>query len=151
MSSQWQAQRFYLPLSKGLCSFTFYRTQGKGSMVTWWLIGQERRDSLTGINMIKSEGSLPSRSSLPKRDSIPSAKSEGSLQSQKNSLAREMQDVTVVAKTSEGSASSRGQSCYSKIVSFNGHHQNSSSSQEQLDHNLPLPGTVVTDNEPLLL
>ena len=118
-------------------------------MVTWWLIGQEeqRRDSLTGINMVRSEGSLQSQK---RKNSIPATKSEGSLLSQKNGSIQN--DVTVVAKTSEGSLSSRRQS-YSKIVSFNGggHSPNSSSSQEQLDQNLPLPGTVVTDNEPLLL
>ena len=119
-------------------------------MVTWWLIGQEeRRDSLTGINLARSEGSVQSRkNSMAKRDSVPQAKSEGTLNSQTNSLSQK-ESNPLPPPPGEGSFTPRRQS-YSKIVSFTGHSQNSSSSQEQLDQNLPLPGTVITDNEPLL-
>lgn len=39
--------------------------QGKGSMVTWWLVGQQKhsRDSLTGMNITQSEGAINNISS----------------------------------------------------------------------------------------
>lgn len=116
-------------------------------MVTWWLMGQEeRRDSLTGINLARSDGSVQSRkNSMAKRDSVAMAKSDGTLNSQTNGLNQKETN----AVSGEGTFVPRRQS-YSKIVSFNGHSQNSSSSPEQLDQNLPLPGSVITDNEPLL-
>lgn len=204
-------------------------------MVTWWLVGQEeqRRDSLTGINMIRSEGGIQSRknslamkdsgalnlirseegiqsslamkdtgssivrsdggrqsqmitlakkdfgirmgrngsgrkscsaamngagvgkarsdgglqSSSKRRGSIPVTKSEGFSSPRRGSARKE---ASTVEKAKEGNLNLERQS-YSKIVSFNsGHSQNSSSSQEQLDQSLPLPGTVMSDNEPLL-
>ena len=117
-------------------------------MVTWWLMGQEeRRDSLTGINMAKGEGSLKlQKNSSLKQKSMRMTKSESVVQTQNNSSLTE----AVVMKTSEGSLLSAGRrQSYSKIVSFNGHGKKAVSSEE-LNESLPLPGTVVTDNEPLL-
>ena len=107
-----------------------------------------------GVNKARSDGGL--QFSSKRRGSIPVTKSEGGfpspkkgLPSPKRGLARN--EVSIAESANEDNLNPERKS-YSKIVSFNGggHSQNSSSSQEQLDQNLPLPGTVMSDNEPLL-
>lgn len=92
-------------------------------MVTWWLVGQEEenRDSLTGMNLTKSESQL---------------------YQQRNSITK----IVGTVKSESSLAENAKRLCNLKTVNFRKScsDQNAGcSSSSNTDHKMSLPGTVV--------
>lgn len=107
--------------------------QGKGTMVTWWLVGkhEEHRDSLTGVKIAKSEGSLKTPTQRDKTESA-----IGQVNSETSFLPKNL---------------STKSNYVNKIVSFTTSNKLSSSNYELSSshspdngnaNGVPLPGTV---------